>query len=247
MQLSSPPRAWFLCLYHCCSYWQPATHPRSSSLPLCPRPPPAPQRLLARLSALLPLRLSRNPILVTPTDALAPPDPSHATCPPTRDVDIDPAAILELGPGPASPPTTAAGEKLVIIGTVYTEDCTPLAGAILNVWQTDANGEYGPGHGSDDMRCCYLMGSLRSRLYGHYQLITIKPAHYNGEQRPPPAHIHLEISHPQAVQLETEVAFAGDLYLPQTLQGYILVTLETAPASDGAADYLRGVADIIMS
>jgi protocatechuate 3,4-dioxygenase beta subunit len=110
-------------------------------------------------------------------------------------VDIDPAAILELGPGPGIPPTTAAGEKLVIIGTVYTEDCTPLAGAILNVWQTDANGEYGPGHGSDDMRCCYLMGSLRTDSDGHYQLITVKPAHYIGEQPPPPAHIHLEISH----------------------------------------------------
>jgi protocatechuate 3,4-dioxygenase beta subunit len=161
-------------------------------------------------------------------------------------VDIEPAAILELGPGPGIPPTTAAGEKLVIVGTVYTEDCTPLVGAMLNVWQTDANGEYGPDHGSNDMRCCYLMGSLRTDAHGHYQLVTVKPAHYKGEQLPPPAHIHIEISHPQTGPSQTEIVFAGDPYLPQTLQGYVLVTLETVPGPEGAAGYLRGAADIIM-
>ncbi len=188
-----------------------------------------------------------NLTVVTPTDGITPTNPAHATCPPTREEDIDPAAILELGPGPGIPPTTATGDKLVIVGSVYAADCTPLAGATLNVWQTDANGEYGPGHGSDDMRCCYLMGSLSTDSNGHYQLITVKPAHYKGEQPPPPAHIHLEISHPQAGQWQTEIVFTGDPYLPQTLQGYILVTLESAPASAEAAAFLRGVADIILN
>ena len=116
----------------------------------------------------------------------------------------------------------------------------------MNVWQTDANGEYGPGHGSDDMRCCYLMGSLRTDANGRYQLITVKPALYKGEQPPPPAHIHIEISHPQAGQRMTEIIFAGDPYLPPSLQGYILVTLEMVPASNEAAGYLHGVAHIFF-
>jgi protocatechuate 3,4-dioxygenase beta subunit len=158
-------------------------------------------------------------------------------------VEIDPAAILELGPGPGIPPSTAAGEKLVIEGTVYVEDCVPLPGARLEVWQTDANGEYGPGHGTNDMRCCYLMGSVLTDSHGRYRLVTVRPAHYKGEQHPPPAHIHVEISHPQAGRLETEIVFDGDPFLPQNLRGFILVTLETVPGVEG---YLRGVAEIFL-
>jgi protocatechuate 3,4-dioxygenase beta subunit len=151
-----------------------------------------------------------------------------------------------MGPGPDIPATTAVGERLVILGTVYTEGCVPLAGATLDVWQTDSNGEYGPGHGTNDMRCCYLMGSLRTDANGRYQLITVKPAHYKGEAVPPPAHIHVEVSHPQAGQMMTEIVFAGDPYLPKSLQGYIVAALESISGSDGASDYHRGVADIVM-
>ena len=181
-----------------------------------------------------------------PTEALATATPDQAACQTAQQVEVDPAAILELGPGPGIPATTAAGEKLVIVGSVYAKDCTPLKGVRMNFWQTDANGEYGPGHGSADMRCCYLMGSLRTDAHGRYQLITVKPAHYKGEQPPPPAHIHIEISHPQAGQFGAEIVFTGDPYLPRSLQGYVLVTLETVPGSGEAPAYLRGVADIIL-
>lgn len=187
-----------------------------------------------------------NPILEVPTSVITPTISFQGACPPTQEIGIDPAAILELGPGPGIPPTGAKGEKLVITGTVYAEGCTPLPGAMLNVWQTDANGEYGPGHGSDDMRCCYLMGSLRTDARGRYQLITVKPAHYKGEQRPPPTHIHVEISHPQAGRSQTEIVFAGDPYLPRVLQNYVVVSVETVPASQGAAAYQRGIADIVI-
>ena len=169
---------------------------------------------------------------------------STTGCPPTQEMEVDPAASLEMGPGPGILASTSAGEKLVIVGTVYAEDCTPLAGAVLNFWQTDASGEYGPGHGTDDMRCCYLMGSLTTDSNGRYQIITVKPAHYKGQQVPPPAHIHVEVSHPQAGVPGTEIVFAGDPYLPESLDGYTLVSLETVSASESAAAYLLGIADI---
>jgi len=180
-----------------------------------------------------------------PSKSLLPTRTSQAACPPPQNGAVDPAAILELGPGPGIPPSTAAGEKLVFIGTVLAQDCTPLAGAAINVWQTDANGEYGPGHGSNDMRCCYVMGSLQTDALGRYQLITVKPATYLGEQNPPPAHIHVEIEHPQTGLFATENVFAGDPYLPPTLQGYVLVTLETISGSDGEEDHLYGTANIM--
>jgi protocatechuate 3,4-dioxygenase beta subunit len=159
---------------------------------------------------------------------------------------VEPTSILELGPGPGIPSTSATGEKLVIDGVLYAADCTPLAGASLNLWQTDANGEYGPGHGSDDMRCCYLMGSLRTDANGRFRLVTMQPAHYKGEQPPPPAHIHVEISH-LAGTLQTEIVFAGDPYLPPSLDGYTQVELETVPASAESAAYLHGVANIVLN
>jgi protocatechuate 3,4-dioxygenase beta subunit len=182
-----------------------------------------------------------------PTEASTPTHSAQEGCPASGTGEVDPATVLELGPGPGIPATTASGEKLVISGTVYTADCTPLAGAVLDVWQTDANGVYGPGHGTDDMRCCYLMGSLRTDTQGRYQLITVKPGHYEGEPAPPPAHIHMEISHPQADRTQAEIVFAGDPYLPQNLTGFHLVSLETVPASDQAAAYLHGKADIILA
>lgn len=182
-----------------------------------------------------------------PTQASTPTQPAQEGCPASGTGEVDPAAVLELGPGAGIPASTASGEKLVISGSVYRADCTPLAGAMLNVWQTDADGEYGPGHGTDDMRCCYLMGSLRSDAQGRYQLITVKPGHYEGEPAPPPAHIHVEISHPEIGTTQTEIVFEGDQYLPQNLTGFHLVTLETVPASDQAAAYLHGTADIILA
>lgn len=181
-----------------------------------------------------------------PAAAITAPSKSMTGCPPTQEMEVDPAASLEMGPGPGIPPSTSAGEKLVIVGTVYAEDCTPLGGAVLNFHQTDGSGEYGPGHGTDDMRCCYLMGSLTTDSNGRYQLITVKPAHYKGQQFPPPAHIHVEVSHPQAGVPGTEMVFAGDPYLPESLDGYTLVNLETVPASEGDAAHLRGTADISL-
>lgn len=167
-------------------------------------------------------------------------------CPQTKQGEVDSTAILEMGPGPGIPSTTAEGEMLVIVGAVYTADCVPLVGATLNVWQTDANGEYGPGHGTDSMDCCYLMGSLRTDSHGRYQLITNMPAHYKGEQQPPPKHIHVEINHSSIGQSHTEIVFAGDPYLPTSLQGYSMVDLESVPASATTAAHLLGVADIIL-
>jgi protocatechuate 3,4-dioxygenase beta subunit len=184
--------------------------------------------------------------LDAPAAAITASSESATGCPPTQETEIDAAAILEMGPGLRIPPSTSTGEKLVIVGTVYAENCTPLAGAVLNFWQTDAGGEYGPGHGTDEMRCCYLMGSLRTDANGRYQLTTIMPAHYKGEQLPPPAHIHVEVNHPQAGVTGTEIVFAGDPYLPESLDGYTLVNLETVPASEGDAAHLRGTADIIL-
>jgi catechol 1,2-dioxygenase len=122
-----------------------------------------------------------------------------------------------LGPGMELRPSARAvaagrrGRRLLVSGTVYAADCTtPLAGASLQVWQTTADGRYGPGHGTANLRCCYLQGTLRTDAGGRYAFRTVMPGHYQGEHPPPPAHIHFEVGHPDARGLMTELLFAGD-------------------------------------
>jgi protocatechuate 3,4-dioxygenase beta subunit len=55
-----------------------------------------------------------------------------------------PEATVTFGPiNGVEETTTADGEPLIILGTVYSEDCEPLADATLTMYQTDGNGEYG--------------------------------------------------------------------------------------------------------
>jgi Dioxygenase len=127
------------------------------------------------------------------------------------------------------------GEPLVVEGTVYAADCrTPLAGASVAVWQTNAAGEYGPGQGTSGERCCYLAAALRTDERGGYRLETVKPGHYKGEAQPPPAHIHFEVQHPDA----SELLFEGDPRLGPDPPG-VVVRPTPVPGSNPPALLVR--------
>ena len=155
-----------------------------------------------------------------------------------------------LGPGGEVRRTAATvaagrgGQRLIVSGTVYAADCTtPLAGASIQVWQTTAAGKYGPGDGTGGERCCYLAAALRTDGRGRYQLETVRPGHYQGEARPPPAHIHFEVTHPDADGLVTELLFEGDPWLGPDPPGAV-VRLTPVPGSDPPA--VRARFDIVL-
>ena len=164
-------------------------------------------------------------------------------CRSSPDAAVDETATVTLGPSPGIEATTAAGQPLLISGTVFDESCAPLAGASLDVWQTDGDGVYGPGHDTDELQCCYLQGTVRTDANGRYELVTVMPGHYSGEREPPPAHIHVEANHPSGGNAMLEIVFAGDpqLALPAA-DGYVVVTLT------GDVDApRRGIADLVLS
>ncbi|HEV3015302.1 MAG TPA: hypothetical protein VG499_18675, partial [Actinomycetota bacterium] len=169
----------------------------------------------------------------------------------TREVAADAPSKARPGPGgdvERTAETVAAGRdgtRLTVSGTVYGADCkTPLAGASIQVWQTNAAGEYGPGQGTGDERCCYLGAGLRTDAGGRYRFETVRPGHYKGEARPPPAHIHFEVRHPDADGLLTELLFEGDPHLGPDPPGTV-VKLEPAPGSGQGA--LQARFDIVLS
>ncbi len=179
----------------------------------------------------------------SPSEPVPTTTPGDPRCSDTTVAAVDDEATVTFGPiNGVSATTTVGGEPLVVVGTVYAHDCSPLAGATLTMYQTDANGEYGPGHGTGNMLCCYLGGSVQTDARGHFQVHTVRPAHYRGEANPPPAHIHLEVSHPDAPRLNSEIVFADDELLPANAQSQGLIV--TTPTGD--ADGWRAVAEIVM-
>jgi len=156
------------------------------------------RRRLLRLGALLPgvAALMAAPAAVSPGEG----------CEPTRS-DNDGPFYLPGAPrrskiaGPEEP-----GERLQIRGTVMAGDCrTPLAGALLDVWQADASGRY---HGrGEDFR---LRGQLMTNARGEYEFETIRPGQYDMGGGRRPAHIHFTVSSPEYQPLTTQLYFAGD-------------------------------------
>jgi len=90
------------------------------------------------------------------------------------------------------------GQKLVLSGHVLTQDCQPVAHALLDFWQADASGQY-------DNSGYTLRGHQYTDAQGHYQLETIIPGLYPGRTE----HIHLKVQAPNGPILTTQLFFPG--------------------------------------
>lgn len=155
-------------------------------------------------------------------------------------------SILVPGPGPGVPASTAEGERLILAVTVLGVGCQPIADASVDVWHTDAAGVYGPGHGTSELQCCYYQGTIRTDENGRFELRTIKPGAYQGEALPPPAHIHIDIRHPEAEGLMTEILFADDPALPPDAGLGGSVVAELAWVEDAQGGYWSGAVTIVL-
>ena len=138
--------------------------------------------------------------------------------PPTASNNIDTSALAcgnrsqsatvtpELTEGPyftANSPERASlledgtvGTKLVITGYVYTTDCQPVANALLDFWQADANGVY-------DNSSYNFRGHQFSDANGYYQLTTVVPGIYTGRTE----HIHVKIQAPNGKLITSQLFF----------------------------------------
>ncbi|MDX2104645.1 MAG: intradiol ring-cleavage dioxygenase [Alphaproteobacteria bacterium] len=117
----------------------------------------------------------------TPADAEGPFFPT--TLPSDTDADLTQS-------GTSRP---AEGQRLIVTGRVLTTAGQPLVGAVLELWQTDARGNYLHPQGAiTGQRDPGFQGYGRtvSDSAGAYQFRTVMPVAYRG--RPP--HLHLKIT-----------------------------------------------------
>jgi protocatechuate 3,4-dioxygenase beta subunit len=108
----------------------------------------------------------------------------------------------------------AGGRVVEIQGQVRAEDGTPLAGALLHVWQANQHGRYAhPDDPNPAPLDPHFQGYARllADADGAWRVRTIVPGAYpvnRGWSRPP--HVHFKVSHPGYRELTTQMYFAGE-------------------------------------
>jgi protocatechuate 3,4-dioxygenase, beta subunit len=103
----------------------------------------------------------------------------------------------------------AQGEVLVINGTVTDPEGKPIAGARVEIWQTDHKGIYlhprDPGTAKRD-QAFQSYGEAVAGDTGTVSFRTIMPGAYAGR----PRHLHVKVTPPGGKTLTTQLYFAGD-------------------------------------
>ena len=107
-----------------------------------------------------------------------------------------------------------SGDLLLLTGQVMTTACEPMAGAVVDVWQADENGEY-------DNIGYRMRGRVTTDAEGRYVLETVIPGEYPG--RTP--HIHVKVFTPGGNELLTTQIYltglseqiADSIFLPDLL------------------------------
>jgi len=101
------------------------------------------------------------------------------------------------------------GLPLLIGGRVLAVDGVPLAGATVEIWQADTEGQYRHSRDGRDAplrRGFQGFGRVRTDAEGRYRLRTLKPPAYGG--RPP--HVHFRVRAEGRRVLTTQMYFAGE-------------------------------------
>ena len=161
-----------------------------------------------------------------------------------------------------------AGTPLFVTGTVRDTDGKPMPGAVLDVWQADADGNYESQiAGIDEAR---LRAKYRAREDGTYCVRTIAPLGYSVPMDGPvggvlrdtdishfrPAHVHFLIEEPGHHRLVTHLFRAGAEYLDSDVvfgtKDALIVPFDERPAGptpDGGTldrPYLHAVYDFVL-
>jgi hydroxyquinol 1,2-dioxygenase len=118
-----------------------------------------------------------------------------------------------------------AGEPAYVSGRVLDVNGKPIAGAVLDVWQTDGEGYYDVQRPGGNER--YARGKFTTGADGHYGFRTVKPVSYPiptdgpvgamllamGRHPYRPAHVHAIVTAPGHESVATHIFVEGDQYL----------------------------------
>ena len=106
------------------------------------------------------------------------------------------------------------GTRIAVRGRILAGDCmTPIAGALIDLWQADSEGRYdNDGHTGRTPGPLTLRGKQLAAADGSYAFQSVLPGHYLNGPQYRPAHVHAKISAPGYRPLTTQLYFDGDPY-----------------------------------
>lgn len=150
---------------------------------------------------------------------------------------------------------TAQGEVIVVEGRVLDESGEPVEGALVDVWQANANGRYA--HEADPNPApldpnFQSWAKMVTDDEGRYRFRTIKPGAYKvADEWSRPPHIHFKVARRGYRELTTQMYFAGDPLndvdrllqtVPENQRGMLVVDFQ--PHADDAP---HGTFDVILA
>jgi len=131
------------------------------------------------------------------------------------------------------------GEVLFLSGTVRGTDGAPLAGAIVDVWQADAEGAYSHFNIPQADAPFNLRARVSTDKDGGFEIQTWTPASYEIPKHGPtgeilkatgrhawrPAHVHFRLSHPGFQTLTTQLFVSDDPWIDSDVVGAVKAPL----------------------
>lgn len=145
------------------------------------------------------------------------------------------------------------GEPMVMSGRVVDQDGAPVAGALLDIWQTAANGLYS--NADPDQSDHNLRGRMLTDGDGRYAFTTVKPVSYKVPEDGPggemleavgrhpwrPAHIHVIVRADGYRPLTTEIFVEDDRYIDEDavfgVRGTLAVAFRRNDSAKAAAEH----------
>ena len=148
-------------------------------------------------------------------------------------------------------PPLAKGVPLLVRGRVWGFDTKkPLAGALLDIWQADADGRYD----NDDPKNPPAKNVFVNRVRvltdetGYYEFETIHPGAYKtGPDTWRPSHIHYLVRRSGYTNLITQLYFQGDRLnaKDEFIKPSLVIKLETAKVNGTTIE--MGVFDVVLA
>jgi len=136
---------------------------------------------------------------ITPRQELGPFPPMKSRTQPDHDVDLTQVKGQE---------GVATGEIIILKGKIFDNQCKPVEGAVVEIWQSNHYGKYNhefDTHGTHDPNF-QGWGQAITNKEGSYQFKTIIPGLYSGRTR----HIHFKIAKRGYHELVTQMYFEGE-------------------------------------
>jgi catechol 1,2-dioxygenase len=131
------------------------------------------------------------------------------------------------------------GDVLLLSGAVRSLDGEPLAGAMLDMWQSDAEGAYSHFNIPEAQAPWNLRARIMADNEGRFEVQTWVPSPYQVPKDGPtgallkglgrhawrPAHLHLRITHDSCETLTTQLFFTGDPWIDSDVVGAVKQSL----------------------